>query len=574
MKFLSILLAMMVLGNSIEAHDLEAIYEAPLIKLDKIERKIDKIVLKDESPLNELDQNLVSYTELLSTFNELKLYDINFINSLLSKIKNQETLLGEELTILRRTIDIYYKVNQKILDFAKTYDFGAFSMPKNFASNNKNMLLLKAHLIWLSGHLLVLDHLVEIHTLLYENDGEFRRIVKNALLDKHSSSEGTNKTINELINMSQYTVETGESLKFAQEIHLVRATEGELKEILVNEIPSLALVESVIVNKTATQIAQGRKDFQIKNYSFVDFFYNAFDNITNTLSRFFGNLAGSIRWRKGYLYKNKKAYNMTVQNLAPMDILIEKSPFVLTDKFIPGHFGHIAVYLGTKEQLESIGMWDHPNIIPYQDDIIEGKVILEAVRTGVRLTTVEEFLNIDEVTVMTKVDGLKNPNLLFEEITRGMDQIGKAYDFNFDVSTLDTIVCSELIYITFGNVHWPTKYRLGRATITPDDEAEVLFQKDTKFKVKNIIVSKSRRKIEHVDLSYLAGIFDYELRSNEGSPIENPEDPTNSYWKKQIKCYNVVVDMTEEEQAMGRYETKRTCNVSYKEYHYEERTEE
>ena len=60
----------------------------------------------------------------------------------------------------------------------------------------------------------------------------------------------------------------------------------------------------------------------------------------------------------------------------------------------------------------------------------------------------------------------------------------------FDVSTLDKIVCSELIYITFGNVKWPTEYRLGRPTITPDDVAEILFEKNTKFQIKKFMVSK------------------------------------------------------------------------------------
>ena len=165
---------------------------------------------------------------------------------------------------------------------------------------------------------------------------------------------------------------------------------------------------------------------------------------------------------------------MTKKDLQPLDILFEKSPFVLTDKFIPGHYGHVALYLGTQAQLEAIGMWDHPSIVPYQEQIASGFVILEAVRPGVRLTTLENFLNIDELTVVRKKDALDSPEIIREQITRGFEQIGKSYDFNFDISTLDKIVCSELIYIIYGHVNWTTRYRVDRPTVTPDDLGEIL----------------------------------------------------------------------------------------------------
>ncbi|MDD4975652.1 MAG: YiiX/YebB-like N1pC/P60 family cysteine hydrolase [Bacteriovorax sp.] len=580
MKFLSILLmASIVLWNPSKAQaqasdSVSASDQASLNTLDKTEKVLDTTIVKFQNPFNDVNLNLNSFSVLLKSFNEFKVYDVNFINSLLAKIKNNDTLSGKELFDLRRTITIYYKINKKILDFAKVYDFGGFKMSKTFASEDRNLPLIKAHLIWLSGHLLVLDHLVVLHSLLYENEGIFRRIVKNALLDKSSNVEGTSKTLDDLIKMSKYTVEIGESLKFSQQINLVRAIEVDLKVLLSDEAAATLLVDTIVTNKTASDIARGKTKFELENFTFVDSLLQAFDKVTGFLSRIFGNIAGSIHWRKGYLYNNKTAKEIAVENLRPMDILIEKSPFVLTDKFIPGHYGHIAVYLGTREQLEAIDMWTHPDIVPYQEDIIAGKVILEAVRSGVRLNTVEEFMNIDELTIMTKVDGLSNPSLLIEEITRGMDQIGKDYDFNFDISTLDKIVCSELIYITFGNVHWPTQYRLGRATITPDDVAEILFQKNTKFKIKNFMVSKEDHRIELVNMSYIADELDYELRTVDGNPVQDQKDSTNSYWKKETKCYTIKVkpeSAEEEEKREDSFDLRRFCKTSYKEFYYEER---
>jgi hypothetical protein len=46
--------------------------------------------------------------------------------------------------------------------------------------------------------------------------------------------------------------------------------------------------------------------------------------------------------------------------------------------------------------------------------------------------------------------------------------LGKAYDFNFDISTSDKIVCSELVYISYSYIDWPTEKTMGRYTISPD----------------------------------------------------------------------------------------------------------
>lgn len=571
MKILIILLVSIIaLGNSLPAEAMSV--ESSNHPIDKAERELDKINVKFQNPLRDVDANLQAFSNLLTIFNQFKTYDLDYTKTLLKKVKNQNTLSGAELFDLRRTITTYYKINKKILDFAKVYDFGGFKMSKDFANEDSNIPLIKAHLIWLSGHLLVLDHLESMHYILYENDGKFRRIVKNALRDKDINNESVSKTLNDLIKVSKYTVEIGESLKFAQQINLARAVQLDLKNILLDEAAATLLVNTIVSNKTASDIAQGKTKFQVENYTWLDSVIGIADHVTGWLSRIFGNISGAVHWRKGYLYQNEVAMGIAKENMMPMDILIEKSPFVLTDKFIPGHYGHVAVYLGTKEQLLELDMWNHPDILPYQKDIENGRVVLEAVRSGVRLNTMEEFLNIDELTIMRKEDGLANPDLLIEEITRGMDQIGKAYDFNFDISTLDKIVCSELIYITFGNVHWPTQYRLGRATITPDDVAEVLFQKNTKYKIQNFMVAKEDHRIELMNLSYIADELDYEMRTKEGNPVEDQEDETNSYWKKEIKCFNLEQDESISDLAnAGKTYTKRICKTSFKEFYYEEK---
>ena len=204
-------------------------------------------------------------------------------------------------------------------------------------------------------------------------------------------------------------------------------------------------------------------------------------------------------------------------------------------------------------------------------DIENGKVILEAVRPGLRLNTLQNFLNIDEMVIMRKTDALDSIDLVLEQMGRGLDQLGKRYDFNFDISTIDKIVCSELIYMIYGAVQWPTSYRVGRPTVTPDDISEVLFYKNSKFKFQGAFYSEKRHSIQEKKLEDLADELGYELRDVNGDEVSNPEAPNNSYWKKETKCYNVNQRFSSFEKQEGEsYTNKRVCKTTYKEFYYEE----
>lgn len=186
------------------------------------------------------------------------------------------------------------------------------------------------------------------------------------------------------------------------------------------------------------------------------------------VSRAFGNTAGSMRSRNGKLKNMPEAELQGIQNkLRPLDILFEKTPFILTDKLIPGHFGHVGIWIGTKEDLIDLGIWEHPIVIPHQESIESGKGIVEALRPGVQINDLRHFMDIDDLAIVrTQIELNKDEKAA--AILRTIKQIGKDYDFNFDVETRTRIVCSELIYIAFEDVDWETERTLGRHTISPE----------------------------------------------------------------------------------------------------------
>jgi len=99
---------------------------------------------------------------------------------------------------------------------------------------------------------------------------------------------------------------------------------------------------------------------------------------------------------------------------------------------------------------------------------------------------------VDDLVVLRPVfDEADRQTLTRESLILAFRQVGKEYDFNFDVDTTDKIVCSELAYVSIPSIEWPTERQVGRHTISPDNVAQmarksvplelVLFYRDGKL---------------------------------------------------------------------------------------------
>ena len=203
--------------------------------------------------------------------------------------------------------------------------------------------------------------------------------------------------------------------------------------------------------------------------------------VVSEISKLLGNSAGLVETRKGKLYEDEAVAQKVKLALRAGDILLEKTPFRLTDQLIPGHWGHAAVFVGTAKELQDLGIWNHEVVVPFQEQILAGATIDEALRDDVQLNSVEHFLNVDDLVIMR--DMLESDEDKIERIILTLRQLGKEYDFYYDIESSDKIVCSELVYATSIKIDWETEELVGINTISPDNIAIKTIEEGTRFDI-------------------------------------------------------------------------------------------
>ncbi len=210
--------------------------------------------------------------------------------------------------------------------------------------------------------------------------------------------------------------------------------------------------------------------------NFSDNTTDAIGTVTTGASAAFGAIAGNIAWREGYLRDDKVLLENIKNTVKPFDLLMEKKAYKFTDLTIPGHWGHIGVYLGTKEQLQELGLWELSELDPFRENIERGKTIFQVRRTGLVFDSITDFMNLDEMAILRvkgQIEKSKSElSLVFEYLA---DQLQKSYDFSFDAMTTEKITCTEIVAMSYGQIKWPMDYLLGRYTISPNNMAELAF---------------------------------------------------------------------------------------------------
>jgi hypothetical protein len=152
--------------------------------------------------------------------------------------------------------------------------------------------------------------------------------------------------------------------------------------------------------------------------------------------------------------------------LQPGDVLVTRHDHALSNLLLPGYWPHVALYLGSGEAHDDCA------IVMSQDSAERWNgdlCILEARKDGVLFRVLQDTLSVDAVAVI-------RPQLdqrqIGEGLSRAMQHEGKLYNFDFDFSRSDRLVCTELVYRAYdgvGPIEIPLHMRAGRYTLSAED---------------------------------------------------------------------------------------------------------
>jgi hypothetical protein len=384
------------------------------------------------------------------------------------KLDRKKPLSGDDLALINVGINNHLALRKELLALAESHECWLDMSEKKLADQGVSPeARFQGIMLSLSSALLLYDNYL-LAVSLFEGDSKLRRILNERDPGYAVTADALAKvtfSYNSVANRSRVR----KAIRF-YELEAVRFSGAgtpngvsSYLSLLIAQSPSYSMVK-----KWSPYYVVGRKIGFLSGIT-TDTVTGMEREGVSLFSMVFGNAVGLVETRKGKLYGKKSVLSDVRQSLKAGDILLEKTPFRLTDKLIPGYWGHAAVWIGTEEELKELGIWSNPVVSRFRDEISSGRLVAEALRSGVELNTLPHFLNIDSIGVLRKADLSREARAA--AIIAALRQIGKPYDFNFDVESKERVYCSKLVYLTYSGIDWPTKKSLGRTTFTPDDVA-------------------------------------------------------------------------------------------------------
>jgi len=160
--------------------------------------------------------------------------------------------------------------------------------------------------------------------------------------------------------------------------------------------------------------------------------------------------------------------------LEPGDVFVTRHDFVASNLFLPGYWPHCALYIGSEQQRDELGIAISDSIAKRWCDDIK---TLEAKKDGVLFRPLSETLEVDEFIVIRPQLSAQQ---IAEALTRVVQHEGKGYNFDFDFFRSDQLVCTEVIYRAFdniGDIHFKLIERAGRLSLTAEDLLDMAVSK-------------------------------------------------------------------------------------------------
>jgi len=208
------------------------------------------------------------------------------------------------------------------------------------------------------------------------------------------------------------------------------------------------------------------------------------------VQKLFSSMAADVYTRPGHHPVLPDAIARQFRDLlGPGDVLITRKEHAVTNYFLPGYWKHAALYLGEASELGRLGIADREHVRPHREKgrskndsgtvpiFPQGKwdcppcspCVLEAMKDGVWIRPLSSPFSADSLLAI-------RPRLADADVAaalaRGLFHEGKPYDFDFDFTRADRLVCTEVVYRSYegiAEVGFELTRRAGRLTLSAED---------------------------------------------------------------------------------------------------------
>lgn len=171
----------------------------------------------------------------------------------------------------------------------------------------------------------------------------------------------------------------------------------------------------------------------------------------------------------GLLTGKAAAQAEVLRVLKPFDILLVSNHSYQIGRLMPGRFSHSVIYLGTEAQLRAVGLWTHPALVPYHDDIRAGKTMIEAAAPNVHLVSPEKTFEVDQVFAMRPA---LTPALKRKALERMFSVLGQPFNYGLGIDPAgERFACTGLIFHAMPELGFTLRNVYGTTALMPDDLA-------------------------------------------------------------------------------------------------------
>jgi len=452
-----------------------------------------------------LQQELARFRTLAEQALMLRAETISVGRRIKTQLEQKKPLSGDDLEIMNIGITEHLKLRKELMEVAESHECWLDGTEQEWQSRGVSPeTRLNGVMMSLASAFLLYDNYL-LSVSLFEGDAKLRRLLNEADPGYAVQSAALAK-----VTLSYNSINNRSRARKA-----IKFYEREAKRFsrTVDANPETAYINLLIKQSPSYSMVRTWSPFYVVGRK-VGFLGGVTEDTLSGLERHgvslfsmvFGNAVGLVETRKGKLYHKRPIREQLTGTLQAGDVLLEKTPFRLTDKLIPGYWGHAAVWIGTEKELRELGIWDNPLVKRYHDKIQQGRGVVEALRSGVEINPLEQFMNIDSIGILRKQNISRDDRI--RVILQSLRQVGKPYDFNFDVESKERVYCSKLVYLTYSGVEWPTKKSLGRTTFTPDDVANRALAGDFRL----VLFYHNGKQVQQTPLERMASLMEQPIR--------------------------------------------------------------